>query len=93
MTAAPPSARSPATGWPELATMASTTSRVCRAMDSTTARTMWAFVVPRVTPDERAPGVRVPPGAAEAGEGGNEVDVVGGVDRRRRAARPPWRWR
>ena len=47
---APPSARSAATGRPAAEAMASTTSRVWKAIASTTARARWARVVPRVTP-------------------------------------------
>ena len=48
---APPSTRSSAIGWPVAATMASTTSAVCHAIDSTTARTTCARVDPRVRPN------------------------------------------
>ena len=50
MTAAPPSTRMSVTETPAALVIASTTSRVWKAIDSTTARAMWALVVPRVMP-------------------------------------------
>ena len=50
MTAAPPSTRSSATVLPDARDIASTTSRVWKAIASTAARARWAVVVPRVSP-------------------------------------------
>ena len=47
---APPSTRSPVTSRPDAEVIASTTSRVAKAIDSTVARAMWAAVEPRVIP-------------------------------------------
>ena len=63
ITDAPPSTRSSATVRPDAAVIASTTSRVWNAIDSTTARARWARADAAGEPDDRAAGVRVPPRA------------------------------
>ena len=50
MADAPPSTRSSPNGVPDALVMASTTSRVWNAIDSTTARARWARPAPRVRP-------------------------------------------
>ena len=46
-------------------------------MASSAARAMWAAVVPRVRPDQRAAGLRIPVRRAEPGEGRHEDDAAG----------------
>ena len=50
MAAAPPSARSAASGWADAAAMASVMSRTWNAIASTQARASWARPAPRVRP-------------------------------------------
>ncbi len=61
--------------------MASVMSRTWKAIASMQARAIWARPAPRVRPGDDAAGRRVPPGAAEAGEGGHEGDAPAVADR------------
>ena len=81
ITDAPPSTRSSVSGAAETACMASTTSRVWKAMASTDGP---GQLRPPDAPghtDDRAPGVGVPPRAAESGEGGHQVGAARVGDR------------
>src|SRR4029453_6321005 len=92
LAAAPPSTRRVRMGTPESAAMASSTSRLWKAMASSEARARWARARPRVGPaeparaareaHERAARVGIPVGRAEPHEGGDQVDAAGVGHRR-----------
>ena len=87
ITDAPPSTRISAGAVPLARLIASTTSAVWNAIDSTTARARCARLVPRVMPTivPRAYGSHH--GEPRPGERGHDVDAAGVGDRLRRAAR------
>ena len=61
--------------------MASVMSRTWKAMASTQARASWARPGAPGEAGDDAPGGRVPPGAAQAGERGHEGDAAAVADR------------
>ncbi len=69
MAAAPPSARSADSGWAEAAAMASVMSRTWNAIASTQARASCGASGPAGEPGHDAAGLRIPPRAAEPGQG------------------------
>ena len=65
-------------GAPPLSVSAASTRSAPRwATPSSTARTTWARPLPRVMPEQRAPGAVVPVGRAEPEQGGDVHDAVG----------------
>lgn len=51
-------------------------------MDSGAARAICASVLPRVSPENRAPGMLVPMRSAQAGESGDNINAVGALHRK-----------